>query len=158
MKSRSTSIRNGALQGSRGFTIVEVLVVIGIASLLLGLGLFISMDAYRSYSFRSERNNFVSVLEKARMLSLVNVGQAAHGVHVTTSTYTIFEGAAYSPTSSLNEVITIGRTVTITENPTGTDIVFGQLAANVTTSAQFVISDGTRFGGISINHEGQIDW
>src|SRR3989344_5574651 len=38
----------------RGFTIVELLVVMAIAAVMMGLGLFLSADFYRSSSFQSE--------------------------------------------------------------------------------------------------------
>src|SRR6266478_725777 len=82
-------------QDQEGFTLVEIMIAVAIFMMLLGFGLIISMDFYRSYSFNSERNIALAVLRKARTEAMVNLDQAPHGVHITATQYTIFEGASY---------------------------------------------------------------
>ena len=138
---------------------METLIVIGLAAIILGFGLFVGMDAYRNYGIRSEENNLVSVLEKARMLSLTNVDQALHGVHITQTQYTIFEGASYAGPSTTDEVFNVGPAFTLIGNPSlPTDIVFRQLDAYVATATQLTVSNGARLITVSINNEGGIDW
>ncbi len=140
-----------------GFTLIEVLIVIAIFSLLAGFGLLISMDFWRSYSFSSERTIAVSVLQKARTQSMINLDQAPHGVRIDSTGYTIFEGASYVPGALLNEVITKQPAIAITCTLSPCDIIFGQLSGTSTPST-VTISDGQRSANITINNEGRIDW
>ena len=159
MKSLSISIRS-VFERGEGFTLIEVIVVTAIFALLGSLGLFIGMDVYRSYSFRSERDIVVSMLEKARSQSMVNLDQSAHGVRIESARYTIFEGASYAGRiAALDEAVDRAPTVLVAGNPPlPLDIVFGQLDGNVQNAGAVTISDGARSELITINHEGRIDW
>ncbi len=156
MKSRSTSTRKNRLRA--GFTLVEIMIAVAIFTMLLGFGLIVGMDFYRSYSFNSERNISLAVLRKARTEAMVNIDQAAHGVHITATQYTIFEGAAFTgrPAAqvALDETIKAQPTITLTP----VDIVFNQLDGSVTTPGSFTVSDGARLSTVLINNEGRIDW
>src|SRR3989344_3331593 len=78
---------------SRGFTLVEILIVVAILVVIFSFGLFISFDFYKSYSFHSEKSTIVSILQKARNQSLNNINESRHGVHFSASPlqYIIFE-------------------------------------------------------------------
>ena len=108
MKLPSTSNPN------KGFTLIEVLIAIGIIFFLGGMGLFLSMDFYRTFSFRSDNNTVVSILHKARMQALSNIdlndaGGKDHGVHYDAVTHqmTIFEGSSYGSEPAQDEDIRI---------------------------------------------------
>ncbi|MEK7195319.1 MAG: hypothetical protein AAB655_01345, partial [Patescibacteria group bacterium] len=74
---------------------IEILVVMAIVTVLAGLGLWIGMDSFRGYSYRSERNRFISSLQKARLESMTNINESKHGVRVESDKYVIFEGDSY---------------------------------------------------------------
>ena len=158
MGSRKTST------SSPGFTLIEMLVVMGLLVILASLGLLVSMETYRGSSFRNERDTVVSILQKARSQAVSNVclgspcpDGAPHGVHVQNDKYVIFQGTTYSSGSSLNEIIKPRISTTqITET---TDIVFAQLSGSVTTPGTITVSDNTGHSSvITINSEGQIIW
>ena len=150
MKSPKKSI----LKNQAAFTLIEILIVIGLFGLLAGLGLFLSFDFYKSYAFRSERNTLVSVLEKARNQSLSNINQSPHGVHYMPNNYIIFQGSAYVAADPNNQAVP-GNPVTVTWPG---DFVFSQLAGESSASGTITIIDGVRSTSISINNEGRIDW
>src|SRR6185295_16918363 len=66
---------------------------------IAGLGLFITLDFYRSYAFRAERSTIVSTLQKARSQSMDNIDQTRHGVRfqIDPLKYILFECASSSP-------------------------------------------------------------
>ncbi len=143
-----------------GFTLVEVILVIGILTMLGGFGLFISMDFYRGYSLRASRNTLVSTLHRARSQSLSNIDQSPHGVRIEKTQYTIFEGPTYaSRSAALDEVIGAEPTVTISASSTlPIDIIFAQLDGSVAASNTVAVGNGVKTYTISINNEGTIDW
>ncbi|MBI3589350.1 MAG: prepilin-type N-terminal cleavage/methylation domain-containing protein [Candidatus Liptonbacteria bacterium] len=142
-----------------GFTMIEIVMVVAIVAFLAGLGLWVGMDVYRSYSYRSERSTFVSALQKARLESMVNINEVKHGVHIEPNEYVIFQGSAYVSADPFNQVIIPSGAVTLAGNPAlPRDVVFDQLSGVTASVGTLTISDGVRSTVISINNEGQISW
>lgn len=142
--------------GFRGFTLVEILIVISIISFIGTLGLFISMDAYRAYMSRSERDTVVSILEKARSRSMANLYQTSWGVCYAAPNYIIFRGSACIPGALTNETISASPSAGIA-GLSAPGIVFTQLSG-MTTGATIVITENGRTETITINNEGTILW
>ena len=141
---------------NKGFTLFEVLIVLGLFVVLVSFGLFVSMDFYRGSSFRSERNTVVSILTKARNQSLNNVNEAPHGVFFPAGAYVLFQGPSYaSRTTAFDETITATPTVTRSGL---SEIVFSQLSGNANVSGSIFMSNGTRTSTVLINYEGRMDW
>jgi prepilin-type N-terminal cleavage/methylation domain-containing protein len=150
MASPKTSTRN------RGFTLIEILTVIGLLAIMVGFGLAFSMDAYRGYNFRNERDTVINLLQKARSQAVSNIDQQPHGLHVDANQYVLFEGSPYISTDPKN--ITIPSTASISHNIVS-DILFNQLDGSITTPpAALVISDASHTSSVTVNNEGQIAW
>src|SRR3989344_6838287 len=148
----------GVCQKGAGFTAVEILMVIAIISLLAGMGLFISMDFYRSYSFRSDRDMTVSILERARAKSLANINSSAHGVYFDSgsSEFVLFQGDSYSDPgrdTSLDQEISLNSGIAVTGI---NEVVFEQLTGNASIAGDMVLSYGVQSAVITFNEEGRI--
>lgn len=127
----------------KGFTLIEILVSLGIFTFLASLGLFISMDFYRSYSFRSQSSSLVSTLERARSQAMANINAAPHEVKIATSSY-MLDSQAFS----LDGITPSGLN----------DIVFTQLSGESNASGSIRLTDGVHTATISLNYEGRISW
>lgn len=149
------------LHRSRGFTIIEILIAIGLLAIIFSFGLFISFDFYKSYSIHSERNIIVSILQKARSQALDNINQQPHGVHFQDNfglEYIIFEGPVYDALNPGNfSPIKSASNITITSPTLPFDVVFTQLSAN-SSDKTITISDGIKSYDVSVNQEGRINW
>ncbi len=140
----------------KGFTLVELLVVMGIFTVLAGLGLFVSMGFYRSYSYSTQTGLLVSALQRSRSRSMNNINATLHGVHVDATTYTMFQGATYAPADPNNEASVFASGVT---SLTSADVIFTQLSGSLTSGPlTMVITDGIHTSTISFNNEGRISW
>lgn len=155
----------------RGFTLIEILIVMALLGLIMGLGLFMSMDAYRGYSFRSESSVVVSVLEKARSRAMNNMYGTAWGVCFDSANkaYVTFRGVAYTPGAATNESLPAQAGVTISSLPVcgaPSPIVFqqltGKLFPQLTPATSIitltVVEGGHTSASITINNEGTINW
>jgi prepilin-type N-terminal cleavage/methylation domain-containing protein len=144
---------------SKGFTLIELLISIGILGLIVSLGLFISFDYYRKSSFRSEKSVIISVLQKARSLSLNNINQISHGVHfqVRPVKYILFEGDVFDPVAASNQAIEASYDFQILNPTTDFDVVFDQLRGE-SKDVTLKISDANAVSEININSQGRIDW
>ena len=144
-----------SLQSKRGFTLVEIVVVMGLFAVLAGFGLFLSIDFYRSYAFRAERDMLISVLQKARSQALNNIRESPHGVRVEEDSYILFQGGSYDPTDPANQAIAAAPSISHTGL---SEVVFTQLSGGANASGTIDITDGLRTVSISINNAGRISW
>lgn len=164
----------------RGFTFIELLIVIGIFVVIAGLGLFMSVNAFRGYLHRSERDIIVSILARARSEAMNNIcvgplctdGQM-HGVCFNAPSYIIFQGASYGAYAITNQTIPSNSAINIASDHasfftcgSGTGAVFDQLTGKLvpqlalaTDELMITISESGRpNSNIYINNEGRINW
>lgn len=138
---------------SRGFTLIEILLVLAIMSVLLGLGLFATVEGYKGSVSRSEREMVVSLLERARSRAMANVAQSPWGLCYMAPNYLLFKGGA-CVTDGSSETLAAGSGVEVI----GLDgVAFAQLSGT-TTGANITIKQNGRNEAITINHEGTIVW
>jgi prepilin-type N-terminal cleavage/methylation domain-containing protein len=108
------STLNSQLQTNSGFTLIEVLVVMGILSILTTIGYIFTIDFYKSYAFNSERDTIVSLMQKARAQSLSNINDAPHGFYTDGFNYTVFQGSSYaSRVQSRDQIISISPGISV---------------------------------------------
>lgn len=144
------------LKDRGGFTLIEIIIAIGILTILSGLGLIFSVDFYRSYSLDSERNMVVSVLQKVRSRAQNNINQSLHGVSFQSNGYVLFQGASYAlRDSDYDEIIPKNLTIGVSGI---SEAIFEQLNGNSQTIGDVSLDNGKRTLIISINNEGKIDW
>ncbi len=148
---------------SAGFTLLEMLIVIGILTMLGGALSFVDMNNYRSDAFRAERNLLIMSLQTARADALNNVNQSPHGVAIHPDGYdgyVIFEGANYASGTARNPIAANYPAGIALGSPA--EIIFEQLSGNSNYgNAKITLSDTEREGvtaNIFINHEGAITW
>lgn len=162
-----TIYKNG-LPAQTGFTLIEILVVMGMIAIIASLGLFMSIGSFQGSNFRNERSNILSALYKARNQAMNNVcfgtcsGGAPHGVHFETSKFTIFQGVDWtSRTASVDEITEISPNIITTGL---TDVVFAQLSGNTSVTPigvwDLTVTDTStnQTSTITFNPEGQITW
>jgi len=138
---------------SAGFTTIEIMVAIGLLVMMLGLGLFLSMDIYRGSSFAAERDILISILQKARNQSVNNINGAPHGTYVDSDGYKLFQGPSYA---GATEVLTFPRDPKMTISG-DTEFVFDQLTGDTTAGTISLTGQGKTID-IVINSEGRISW
>lgn len=160
MKSPSTLPR----AKTKGFTLIEIMVTIGIIAVIGGLSLFLSMDDFRAYSFRGDRDMLISALYKARSQAINNIclgascpGGKPHGIHFAPGHYVIFQGSSYGAEPALDEIITINNGNVQITSP---DIIFAQLSGDAAPAGSTInVTDNMIHNSvITINGEGQIIW
>jgi prepilin-type N-terminal cleavage/methylation domain-containing protein len=135
------------LRPNKGFTLIEVLIAIAILVVVFSLGLFISFDFYKSFSAQSEKEVIVSMLQKARSLSMNNINQEKHGVRFTDNplTYTIFPDEL---------AIKAAYGISITTPALPFEVTFDQLSGN-SQNQTIILNHGET---ITITEQGKIDW
>ena len=139
-----------------GFTIIEVVVVIAVLMLLAGLGLWTSLDFYRTYALNSEQSMAVSLLSMARARAMNNVNQSPHGLFITSTEYVLFQGSSYALRNVwYDEKTPIAYVVSLSGIQ---EVVFAPLTGEVITTGDIVLSERRKSVTITINNEGRIAW
>ncbi len=133
---------------------IEMIISVGILIIIMGLGLFLSMDFYRSYAFLTERNMAISILQKARSSAMANINERKHGVYFEPDRYVLFEGENYAAHTN---AISFETSSAISHSGMS-EVVFEQLTGRANVSGgDLVLKDKIRPDIIiSINYEGRI--
>lgn len=139
-----------------GFTLMEIIIAIGIFMIILGFGAILDISSYRQNSIRAERDNIVALLSRARSEALNNLNQSNHGLFLgSPSQYVIYQGVNYASRNPAydEDYPSAGDTISGLS-----DINFNNLDGSSNASGTITISDGINSYNIYINYEGRIDW
>ena len=164
-------LRATARGATSGFTLIEILVVMGLLAIMAGLGLLMSMETFRGNSFRNERDTLVSALQMARSQAMDNMcfgggctDGKSHGVYIQTDggnvqNYIIFQGDTYNSSDPINQTIPAASYNIHLGAPVINQIVFDHLSGNVITAGDIILAgqDG-HTSTISVNSIGAISW
>jgi len=150
---------------------MEMIVILGILTALVGIAIFTDVNNFRGNAFRAEQSMLVTILQTARADALNNTDQQPHGVAIHPpdhpNSYVMFEGLCYTgPSCTPTATQIIGSSYTIgLGSGSPTEIVFSQLSADVDSllsvpnqSATITVIDPQRpiTSTITINKEGAI--
>ncbi len=151
------------LQKNRGFTLMEMLMVIGILSMVGAMSMFLDINSFRGSAFRAEVSALGVAMQTARADALNNINQARHGVAIHPGGYDgyiIFEGNTYATRDASKDVpIKSSYTVNL-DASSPTEAVFDQLSGNANVNGPITLVDPNRgmTGVIILNNEGQISF
>ena len=147
----------------RGFTLLELLIVLTLMSVIAVLILPPFMD-FRSRQLLDSQSDLISaVLYQARAHTLASKNNLVYGVHFETDELTLFSGDSFNAEAEDNQVIDLDSAVTLANIsliPDPNDIIFERLTGEASSSG-FVrlelTNDSTQFKVININQNGIIE-
>lgn len=139
----------------KGFTILELMLVVGMLIVIFSLGFPIAFDFYKNYQLRAEGDKFISLLETTRNSSMINLNQLPHGIYRDNDNFIIFEGNSFAARNqSQDQNFPRAKTISVA-GPN--EIIFNSLSGQADSSA-FVFNNGIKSFNIYVNQEGQINW
>lgn len=152
----------------KAFTLIEILIVSALFLSVAGLGLFVSMDTYRSSGFRNERDIIVNALAHARSKALANSCSSqnctrggAHGVYFgTPGQYVVFEGSTYASRDPAADEIILAEDE-VTQVSGFSEVIFSPRSGNAEMVGDVelrIVGSAASPSSIVVNPEGRIDW
>lgn len=124
----------------KGFSIMEILVVIFIMTTLMVLGFVNYRDFEKRMSLSSSANQIISALHLTNERTISSSSNLVHGVHFTSDSYTLFASSTYDVLDPNNEVYTLPAGIEISGiNVGGSDVVFDRLTGTTTNSGTIVL-------------------
>lgn len=137
-----------------GFTLVEILIVMGLALIIAGLSVPVGVRFYQTQVLVDTTNSIISTLRRANSNSVFQKNDNAHGVKFLSDSYVLFEGVSYTDrTVSEDEVFTLPSSISISG---ASEIVFSELYGT-TTSATLIVATDIDNQSININAQGKIE-
>ena len=138
-----------------GFTIIEVVITVGIVAILLAITFPFLLNMLNRFDTRSDAQIFVALLREAQSRSFANKYELNHGVYIADSEFVLFAGDSFSSRDeSLDEEYARSSAVSVTG---GTEYVFSRKSGK--TDAQSTnFSSGGLDMAVETNSEGRINW
>ena len=120
----------------KGFTLLELIVVMAVMSILLVISLTSLYSLNTSQAFKQDVIAVVSALRQARALTIASYDNSQYGVHVETSRAVLFKGNSYSVSDPENVTYPLHQFVQVNVVLTGgeNDVIFQRLSGNTTQS------------------------
>jgi len=126
----------------RAYSIVELLVVLGVLALIaaITLEMYVTLNAGKALDTDAQR--IVAELAEARSLTLAAKNDSAWGVHMASSSVTLFQGtyasgASSNVTTTLNPHVTLS---TISLSGGGSEVTFQRLTGETTNSGSLILT------------------
>jgi prepilin-type N-terminal cleavage/methylation domain-containing protein len=141
---------------NRGFTLIEILVVMALIAIVFGFSSVVGFDSYRKNSLKAERDTLISALQKARSQAINNVNDIKHGFYFDGTNYILFNGPSYASRNVAQDLI-VEKNSAITVSGTA-EIIFDQLTGNASPTGDIILGDGVSSSSVSVNQEGRINW
>ncbi|MFC1595172.1 type II secretion system protein [Patescibacteria group bacterium] len=144
------------MSGSRGFSLLESIAVIGIIALIATIIMTTSRDSRNKAMLRDAHANAIQTIEKARSRAITGYGTDDHGVYIELNKITLFEGATF-PGSGKETKIPPFIDMTTDSNPV-TEIVFTRLVGTASDMTTITLTHSSGISSeIKITINGTID-
>ena len=142
---------------SKGFTFIELLLTVALLSLIAGMGVPVYQSLQNRNNLSLAVQSYTDALRRSQVLARANEGDSVWGVHIATSTITVFQGASFaSRDASFDELTEFPSNIVVTgvsEN------VFSKTFGEPSTTGTTTLTDSTgTVRTIGINEKGTITY
>lgn len=127
----------------KGFTVIEIVLVLALIGILLGMSILYYGNTQVRADIDSQASNIVHYLRLAQSGASSGLNDKSHGIHFEAASYTTFEGDSYNQADPENFKIDLPATMTINAislNGGGNDVIFSKTDG-----------DTANYGTISLN-------
>jgi prepilin-type N-terminal cleavage/methylation domain-containing protein len=144
----------------RGFTLIEIVVVIGVVGILIAITSFSFSEFRKSRALIQSSDIVVSVLTEARSRTLASVDGSRYGVHILSDRVVLFGGDTYSTENASNELYYFESPVTLASIALaggGSTILFDRLTGNTSNYGTITLQMNTTSRTITLLSSGIIN-
>lgn len=152
-----TNIKHEYIHPQRGFSMLELLLVVAIMAILAGIG----APIYQSFMVKNDLDIAVTTVaqsaRRAQLLSQANLGDSNWGLYVQSGNITVFKGATYASRDvTYDEVYDVPATIT----PSGlSEVVFDKLTGDPGTTGTITLTVSVnQVKNITINSKGMVNF
>lgn len=140
----------------RAFTLVEILIVIGITLALVYLIVPLGLDFYRSQQLENETELVAQIIKMAQSKAMSTESDSRFGFYINNSNYVLFQGNSYaSRNNQYDEIFNLSGVINITDPPK--EIVFSKTDGRPSFVSEIILNSGNQNKKITINKFGVIN-
>jgi prepilin-type N-terminal cleavage/methylation domain-containing protein len=142
------------MQRRGGFTLVEMIISLGVSVILFGAAIIISLNFIKNRQLSVVVETTVSYLRAAEQRALASEGNMSHGVRLSGGSLTMFRGASYAARqTAYDTVLPYSPYITVSGV---SDVVFAKQTGAPSATGNLTISNGIRSATIIIYSTGAI--
>lgn len=113
----------------RGFTLIEIMVVMGIFAILSGFGILNLLNLQTKSTFGTSVNNLIADIKDQQNKAIVGDTEGTGvyselGIYFESDGYVLFRGLNYSPADPSNFAVELNPNITLSNNFPSSEIVF----------------------------------
>jgi len=139
-----------------GFTIIELLLVIGIITIIGAVFLPVSVDYQQRNDLDVSQTTFAQSIRRAQQLSISGEGDSQWGVTMTTGNITIYKGNSYSTRdTNYDEIYGISTAIT---NSGQNEYNFTKTTGSTITTGTITMVNGNYQKTVSVNAKGIVNY
>ena len=138
----------------KGFTLIEVMLVVGITAMIFLFSIPYSLNFYRAQLVEETRSDLIDALGRAKHNAILQKNDSSFGVHITAGSYIIFQGADYdSRVSGQDEVFPVINEITFAGL---SDITFSKLSGLPSSIGLISVAYGDIVRNIFVDYSGLV--
>jgi len=139
----------------KGFTLLEILVVVGLVAVLISAVLGFGLEFYKTQQLNVRVQGIVQTLRRAQQKAMAVENDSNFGVFLTNNNYTLFKGNTYVQRDiQYDEVMDLPQVLTVSGIQ---EVVFSKLEGIPSAIGDIILSNGIETRTIEINEIGRID-
>ncbi|MFH1462511.1 MAG: prepilin-type N-terminal cleavage/methylation domain-containing protein [bacterium] len=143
--------KNGA-----GFTLVELLLVLGILALLMVVSLPLAADFYNNQQFDAQEQGIVQALRRAQSKAMAQELDSQFGVYIAFNQYILFKGSSYEGRdANFDETFDLPGSFQVSGL---SEIVFDKLTGATSDTGTVTLTINNKTEIININEMGRINY
>lgn len=127
---------------SKGFTFIEIILVVGIIAILAGIALASFLNSRNTRDLTTSRQSVISLLRLAQAKTLAGEDGSVWGVHLEQAQAVLFRGASYA-SATYTSAFALPETVEIIMPPSltggGSDVIFATLSGETGQDGSFTM-------------------
>lgn len=131
------------LKRSGGFTLLELLTVIGIFTIIMSITFYFFGDLRKKEALEKDVASLTALVRDARLLSVASKDASPFGVHLESDKAVLFEGSSYSVGGPNEKIVAFSREVYMSSyslNGGGQDMIFARLIGDTESYGSITLS------------------
>ena len=140
----------------KSFTLIEILLVLGILAILISLTLPLSLSFYKSQQLNNHTQDLIQVLRIAQLKAMTAEADSSFGVYFDEGQkkYILFRGGFFDPAAPDNEEFDLPQIINI--HTPFSEIIFSKLEGKPNVFGNIVLDSNGESRVININKLGRI--
>ena len=139
----------------KGFTILEILLVIAIIATLLAFIFPLGLDFYKSQQLETQSQVLIQTLRRAQLKAISIDLDSPFGVYLTEDSFTLFKGNSYlTRDSQYDEVFDLPEIINVSGL---SEIIFSKFEGKPNVMGNIILSSNSEDEIININEMGRIN-